>query len=121
MAIEYHEPPEELRDETRDFHRALSSLVEEFEAIDWYQHRIDACNDAELRALIQHNRNEEMEHAAMTLEWLRRRMPELDARLRTYLFTEEPITTLEHEEADEDEKGANEAGLGLGSLRKDGS
>ncbi|MDB6063197.1 MAG: ferritin [Verrucomicrobiaceae bacterium] len=92
MASEgYHEPINELRSETRDMHRAITSLMEEFEAIDWYNQRIDACGDAELKAILTHNRDEEKEHAAMVLEWIRRRDPKLDGELRDYLFTEKPI------------------------------
>jgi hypothetical protein len=79
----FHEAEQHLSDETRDLHRAIASLTEELEAIDWYQQRIDAAGDAELREIIEHNRNEEIEHAAMVLEWIRRRRPEFDARLRT--------------------------------------
>ena len=70
--------------------------MEEFEAIDWYGQRIDAATDDELRQILAHNRDEEKEHAAMVLEWLRRHDPELDRHLRTYLFTEGNITQLEH-------------------------
>ncbi|MBZ9538587.1 encapsulin-associated ferritin-like protein [Modicisalibacter tunisiensis] len=92
MASEgYHEPVEELSGETRDYHRAIVSLMEELEAVDWYNQRIDACQDASLKAILAHNRDEEKEHAAMTLEWLRRRDKTLDAHLREFLFTEGDI------------------------------
>ncbi|MDD2222876.1 MAG: ferritin [Gammaproteobacteria bacterium] len=87
----YHEPIEELSDETRDMHRAITSLMEEFEAVDWYNQRIDACKDDELRAILVHNRDEEKEHAAMVLEWIRRRDTVLDKELKDYLFTDKPI------------------------------
>jgi ferritin-like protein len=87
----YHEPIDELSDETRDMHRAIVSLMEELEAVDWYQQRVDACKDAELRAILAHNRDEEKEHAAMVLEWIRRRDPKFNDQLRDYLFTEKPI------------------------------
>ncbi len=87
----YHEPIEELSDETRDMHRAVTSLMEEFEAIDWYNQRVDACKDDELRAILKHNRDEEKEHAAMVLEWIRRRDPKLNDELKDYLFTDKPI------------------------------
>lgn len=87
----YHEPVEEMSDETRDMHRAITSLMEEFEAIDWYQQRVDACKDKELGAILAHNRDEEKEHAAMVLEWIRRRDEVLDKELREYLFTDKPI------------------------------
>jgi ferritin-like protein len=87
----YHEPVNELSDETRDMHRAIVSLMEELEAIDWYNQRVDACTDDELAAILAHNRDEEKEHAAMVLEWIRRRDPRFDEELSEYLFTEEPI------------------------------
>lgn len=88
----YHEPVAELSDETRDFHRAVVSLMEELEAVDWYNQRIDACKDKELAAILAHNRDEEIEHAAMVLEWIRRRNPQFDRELRERLFSEGPIT-----------------------------
>ncbi|MFN3163487.1 MAG: encapsulin-associated ferritin-like protein [Pseudohongiellaceae bacterium] len=87
----YHEPIEELSDETRDMHRAITSLMEELEAVDWYNQRVDACKDEDLRKILIHNRDEEKEHAAMVLEWIRRRDPKLDGELKDYLFTEGPI------------------------------
>ncbi len=87
----YHEPVDELSDETRDMHRAITSLMEELEAVDWYNQRIDACKDNELKEILAHNRDEEKEHAAMVLEWIRRRDPVLDSELKDYLFTEKPI------------------------------
>jgi uncharacterized protein len=87
----YHEPIEELSDETRDMHRAIISLMEELEAVDWYNQRIDVCKDAQLKAILVHNRDEEKEHAAMVLEWIRRRDSKFDDELRDYLFTEKEI------------------------------
>lgn len=87
----YHEPVAELSDETRDMHRAVVSLMEELEAADWYNQRIDACKDSELAAILAHNRDEEKEHAAMVLEWIRRRDPKFDEHLREFMFTEGPI------------------------------
>jgi ferritin-like protein len=92
-----HEDPDKLRPETTDLHRAIVSLMEELEAVDWYGQRIDAATDPELRAILRHNRDEEKEHASMVLEWLRRHDPELDRHLRTYLFREGSITELEEE------------------------
>ena len=83
----YHEPVNELSDETRDMHRAITSLMEELEAVDWYNQRVDACKDPELRKILEHNRDEEKEHAAMVLEWIRRRDKVMDKELRDYLFT----------------------------------
>ena len=87
-----HESAKQLRPETIDRHRAVSSLMEELEAVDWYDQRIDAATDQELKQILAHNRDEEKEHAAMVLEWIRRRDPELDEKLRESLFTEGPIT-----------------------------
>jgi len=87
----YHEPTEELSDEARDLHRAIISLMEELEAVDWYNQRMDATKDDELRAVLKHNRDEEMEHAAMLLELIRRRVPEFDKELRDWLFTDKPL------------------------------
>jgi len=84
----YHEPIAELSDETRDMHRAIVSLMEELEAVDWYNQRVDACKDEELKKILAHNRDEEKEHAAMVLEWIRRRDPKFDHELKDYLFSE---------------------------------
>ncbi len=92
----YHEPVAELSDATRDMHRAILSLMEELEAVDWYNQRVDACKDSELKAVLAHNRDEEKEHAAMVLEWIRRRDPAFDHELCDYLFTNKPLT---HEKA----------------------
>ena len=87
----YHEPIGELSADTRDMHRAITSLMEELEAVDWYNQRVDACTDDELRAILAHNRDEEKEHAAMVLEWIRRKDPTFDSELKGYLFTDAPI------------------------------
>ena len=87
----YHEPIEELSAETRDMHRAIISLMEELEAVDWYNQRVDACKDPELRAILKHNRDEEKEHASMVMEWIRRHDPKFDKELRDYLFTDKKL------------------------------
>ena len=87
----YHEPTNELQDTTRDMHRAIVSLMEELEAVDWYNQRADACKDPVLRSILAHNRDEEKEHAAMLLEWIRRRDPAFSRELKDYLFTDEQI------------------------------
>ncbi len=87
----YHEPVEELSDETRDMHRAIISLMEELEAVDWYNQRVDACKDKELKAILEHNRDEEKEHAAMVLEWIRRRDPVLSKEMKEIVFTDKEI------------------------------
>jgi hypothetical protein len=129
----YHEPYERLSPATRDMHRALTSLMEELEAIDWYGQRAEVCEDDELRAVLLHNRGEEIEHAMMVLEWIRRREPLFDKNIGTYLRTQGPITSIEKKA--ESEEATNEAigesgggggaaggggggGLGIGSLRK---
>jgi hypothetical protein len=119
-----HEPQELVQSATVDRHRAIVSIREEFEAVDWYDQRVDATDDEALAAVLAHNRDEEKEHAAMTLEWLRRNDPVLDGHLRTYLFTTDPVTEIEHQaEAGSgtgDSAGAAPAGpgsLGIGSLK----
>jgi uncharacterized protein len=90
-----HEPAELLGDATRNLHRALISLIEELEAIDWYQQRADACTEPALKAVLLHNRNEEVEHGMMTLEWLRRHDAAFDKFARRYLFKDEDIIAIE--------------------------
>src|SRR5262250_1587132 len=90
-----HEPIDKLKPETINIHRAIVSLMEELEAVDWYRQRADACDDEQLRAILEHNMNEEIEHASMVLEWLRRHVPKIDAALKTYLFTSGDVTKLE--------------------------
>jgi len=87
----YHEPVDKLSAETMDMHRAITSLMEELEAVDWYNQRMDATSDPELKAILKHNRDEEKEHAAMVLEWIRRRDKKLDEELRESLFKDGPI------------------------------
>ena len=91
-SVGYHESVEDLSDKTRDMHRAIVSLMEELEAVDWYNQRADACTDPELRAILAHNRDEEKEHAAMVLEWIRRRDAVLSKQLKEFLFSDRPIT-----------------------------
>lgn len=119
---QYHEPVEDLEDEDRDCVRTLMSLKEEVEAVNWYHQRVSASGDEAVANLLAHNRDEEIEHAAMALEWLRRNMDGWDEELRTYLFSDEPITEIEGEgegegETEEEESdGQGSADLGLGSL-----
>lgn len=117
-----HEPEERLSASTLDRHRALVSIQEELEAVDWYDQRVEASTDAELAAVMAHNRDEEKEHAAMLIEWLRRHDPTLDAHLRTYLFTTGPIAELEVEVMlAEDATGPSATGcLGIGAIRDEG-
>jgi ferritin-like protein len=105
----FHEPLEQLKPETPNLHRALISLIEELEAIDWYRQRADACSEDQLKAILEHNLNEEIEHAAMVLEWLRRHVPKMDEALKTYLFTTGDVTKRE-EAVTEGEAGENATG-----------
>ncbi len=119
-----HEDPEKLKPETIERHRAIVSIMEELEAVDWYDQRVDASEDEELRAILAHNRDEEKEHAAMVLEWLRRRDPQLDAHLRTFLFTDRPVLEIEEQEEGAPAKGQNagepaDGSLGIGSLKRE--
>ena len=125
-----HEPAELLTEETKNMHRALVSLREELEAVDWYQQRAEACSDPDLAAVIQHNKREEIEHAMMTLEWIRRNSTEFDGHIGTYINGEGPILELEvaAKAADGDEKKTDsknssdavtnaDGSLGIGSLK----
>jgi len=122
----FHEPVELLSAETLEAHRGLVSLMEELEAVDWYSQRIDAAQDPALKALLAHNRDEEKEHAMMTLEWLRRRDPALDEQMRIYLFADGDILKAEEKAMAGDDTAAPSGGgmaadgsLGLGSLKDD--
>jgi ferritin-like protein len=112
----FHESPAELSAATRDLHRALVSLMEELEAIDWYQQRIEATADGELKRILAHNRDEEKEHASMLIEWVRRRDAAFDERLRRFLFREGPLTALEATDGEVEQSPAAAPGL-IGSLR----
>jgi ferritin-like protein len=118
----YHEPIELLSEATRNMHRAIVSLKEELEAVDWYQQRAEACSDAELRGVLVHNKNEEIEHAMMNLEWIRRHSEVFDANIKTYIGAEGPILEVEKELAAGAGGGGGTAppdasGLGIGSLK----
>jgi uncharacterized protein len=126
----YHEPVELLSESTKNLHRAIVSLREELEAIDWYQQRAEACGDPALRDVLLHNKNEEVEHAMMTLEWLRRNDPVFATNIATYLNSQGPITEVEETEqrgqggtepAPAVDRGAPSRAmpdsLGIGSLR----
>lgn len=117
---QYHEPVEYLDQEARDITRALTSLKEEVEAVDWYNQRVAASSCPELKAIMAHNRDEEIEHAVMTLEWLRRNMGAWDEEMKTYLFKTGSITELEDEamsgEGSEESKG-KKTSLEIGDLK----
>jgi hypothetical protein len=87
----YHEPISELTNETRDMHRAIISLMEELEVVDWYNQRVDVCKDEELKAFLIHKREEVKEHAATVLEWIRRQDSSFSKELKEYLFTDKSI------------------------------
>jgi len=126
-SVGYHESEDKLRPETQDNHRALTSMQEELEAADWYDQRVDAATDADLKAVLAHNRDEEKEHFAMVLEWYRRRDATMDAHLKEYLFTSGSLIGIEKAQAAEEagagggEKSAGGGGgsgsLGIGSLK----
>lgn len=112
--VEYHEPNEYLNEETRNWHRAIQSLIEELDAVTWYQQRATATKDEPLRQILAHNRDEEIKHAAMLLEWLRRKMPGWDGVLQSYLFTKGPITEIEEKI---EKRSGGRPDLGIGSMR----
>jgi uncharacterized protein len=118
----YHESEDKLRPETMDNHRAITSMQEELEAADWYDQRVDAATDGDLKEILAHNRDEEKEHFAMLLEWYRRRDATMDARLKEYLFTTGSLIALEQASAGSNGDGGHAAdgsggSLGLGSLK----
>ncbi len=117
---DYHEPTAELSALHRDQVRVLHSLREEVEAVDWYNQRMAASNDPTVREILQHNRDEEMEHAAMTLEWLRRNMDGWDDALRTYLFTQGNLLEIEEAAEGGESGGSEDSDLGIGSLKSKG-
>lgn len=120
MSNQYHEPVEYLDEKTKNITRALSSLKEEVEAVDWYHQRVISTDDESLRAIMAHNRDEEIEHVCMALEWLRRNMSAWDKELRTYLFKDGDITELESEamgRSEESSIDSNSSGLNVGDLK----
>lgn len=114
---QYHEPANEMTETTRDQTRALVSLKEEIEAIDWYNQRMDGTSDDTLRKILKHNRDEEIEHAVMAIEWLRRNMEGWDENLRTYLFIEGDIAGSEENDETENYTGEPGTGLGIGKIK----
>jgi hypothetical protein len=115
-----HESEDRLTPATIDLHRALTSLQEEFEAVDWYGQRVDAATDGELAGIMAHNRDEEKEHASMLLEWIRRHDPVLDQHLHTYLFTDGPLLEIE-KVAEGSGSDDVDGSLGIGSLKGEAS
>jgi ferritin-like protein len=96
-SAEWHEDYDVMSDASRNFSRAVKSVQEELEAVDWYNQRAGATTDKQLRAILEHNRDEEIEHAVMALEWLRRNNPVFDKNMKTYLFTKGDIIEVEKE------------------------
>ena len=123
----YHEPVELLSEDTKNMHRALVSLREELEAVDWYQQRAEACTDSDLAAVLIHNKNEEIEHAIMTLEWIRRKSKVFDENIDTYINTKGSILAVEKAASGGGGEGGGESkpaaahstskSLGVGSLK----
>lgn len=113
---QYHEPIAELSEEARNFSRALNSLKEEIEAVDWYNQRVDVAPDEELKGILAHNRDEEIEHACMVIEWLRRHMPGWDAELRNWLFKDGKILDAHGDDPGDEKPGESPEDLGIGKL-----
>jgi uncharacterized protein len=117
----YHESENKLRPETQDNHRAFTSMQEELEAADWYDQRVDAATDNDLKEILAHNRDEEKEHFAMLLEWYRRRDATMDAHLKSYLFTSGSLITREAAATGgggtSAHAGQSDGSLGIGSLK----
>lgn len=116
----YHEPQELLSEGTKDLHRAIVSLREELEAVDWYQQRAEATSNAELKAILLHNKREEIEHAMMVLEWLRRNDASFAEHIATYINSSGPILDVEKgTKGVEGGEGptASPTSLGVGSLK----
>lgn len=120
-SVGFHEAEDQLRDSTKDEHRALTSMQEELEAVDWYSQRIDAATDAELKAILGHNRDEEIEHFMMLLEWWRRRSPKVAAEVDERLETSGSIVAAEQASKGEAAPAGGSAtgagSLGIGSLK----
>jgi hypothetical protein len=130
MPLEFHEPRDRLPERIIDEHRAVTSMIEEFEAVLWYEQRAAVTTNPELKEILIHNRNEEREHAMMLLEWIRRNIDGYDEEMRTYLFKDAPITELEElaegGEGDDENEGDDETdpaakpvdeSLNIGSLK----
>lgn len=121
MALPHHEPRDELPAAVLEQHRAIASLIEELEAVIWYHERAAASKDETVKAVVEHNRDEEIEHAIMLLEWLRRNFPNFDEQMRTYLFTSQPITEIEEAGDEGGEEAAGKGGdgsLNIGSMKQ---
>ncbi len=113
--VEYHEPIENLSQEAVEYHRVIQSVKEELEAIGWYNQRADATDDQTVKSIMEHNRDEEIEHAVMGIEWLRRNYPVWEEMLRTFLFTETPIA--DHQEENSADELSSDQSLGINNLK----
>ena len=117
-----HVPRERLSKETLMLHYAIASLMEELEAVDWYRQRADDTDDKELKSVLLHNASEEIEHACMVLEWIRRHEPRFDEQLKEYLFTSGSLIAQEQASTGggggaADDSGGSGGSLGIGSLK----
>lgn len=127
MPLEFHEPRDQLPEAVIDQHRAVTSMIEEFEAVLWYEQRAAVTTNPELKEILIHNRNEEREHAMMLLEWIRRNVDGFDEEMKTYLFKTAPITELEElaeggegggdADSDAPQQPAGDGSLNIGSLK----
>lgn len=115
--MDYHEPVELLDEKARDIARILHSLKEEVEAVNWYHQRVSASNNPVIKELLAHHRNEEIEHAVMAVEWLRRNMPGWDKELRQYLFTTGPIVGIEPAIYENHPKNKPASRLNIGNMK----
>jgi|SRR5436309_1150905 len=113
----YHEPLDLLPEETRNMHRAIVSLIEELEAIDWYQQRAEACSDPQLKDILLHNKNEEIEHATMVIEWIRRHNEHFNEMMGKYLYTEVPIAGIEKSPGTDGPAAPAPETLGIGGMK----
>ncbi len=116
---EYHE--DNLPEEAKEYHRIIKSVIEELEAVDWYNQRAAATSDPTVKAIVEHNRDEEIEHACMGLEWLRRNNSVWDANMKEFLFTQGEITEIEEGGASEEASpasGASDGSLGIKGKKK---
>lgn len=121
----YHEDPNQLSDYAKDYHRVIQSTMEELEAVDWYNQRAECATDLEAKALMEHNRDEEIEHACMGIEWLRKNNPVWDAMLREFLFkdgsvveSEETLTGGAEAPSNEEVQSTQSSTLNIGKNRK---
>jgi uncharacterized protein len=98
---QYHEPAEELPEKTRTFARLILSMIEEAEAIDWYEQRLALEQDKEARKIMAHTQKEEFIHFGMDLEFLLRRNPQWRIIMKNLLFTKGDLTKLAEKAEDE--------------------